>query len=151
MSETDIREARPHDANSIAGLLAKFDEDPANQRPAASMEQVLRDGGSEVVFVAEVGGALVGFLTLQVTHSVSYTRPTTEVTGIFVSGDYRRSGVGSKLMDAAVKRAKDERALELFLRVNIANLSAIRFYERCGLHRADHLEYRITYYGGNQR
>lgn len=37
-------------------------------------------------------------------------------------------------------------ALELYLRVNIKNHDAIRFYERSGLHRAGHLEYRVNYY-----
>jgi ribosomal protein S18 acetylase RimI-like enzyme len=151
MSHANIRIARPQDAKSIAELLGQFDEDPANQRPSASMDEFLRDTGSEVVLVAEVGSILVGFLTLQITHSVSYTRPTAEVTAIFVRGNHRHSGIGSKLMDAAVRTAEDEGALELFLRVNAANVSAIRFYERCGLDRADHLEYRITYYGNHQR
>ena len=150
ISKANIRMATPRDAGAIAELLMQFDADSTNQRPSTSMARFLATPGSEIVFVADIGGSPIGFLTLQITHCVSYVRATAEVTAIFVADDHRRGGVASRLRDAALQTAQESHAMALFLRVNTANQAAIRFYERRGLNRTDHLEYRVTFYGRNQ-
>ena len=147
----NVREAGSQDAIELARLLSEFDEDSTNQRSAGSMESFLGHENGEVVLVAELENRLVGFATIQITDSVCYTRPTAEITGIFVSAEERRTRLGTELIKSAIRKAEEANVLEVFLRVNTENPEAIQFYESCGLEKANHVEYRIIYYGSRQR
>jgi ribosomal protein S18 acetylase RimI-like enzyme len=83
---------------------------------------------------------------MQVTNSFAYTRPTGELTEIFVLPGFRRGGIGSKLLSAVIAQAESEQVLELFARVNHANSGASKLYSSLGLQQADHFEYRLRYY-----
>lgn len=102
--------------------------------------------GTEQVFVAEVSGRLIGFASVQIVASFAYTRPTAELTNIFVLPGFRRGGIGSQLLSAVIAHSKDQQALELFARVNQSNSSAQKLYESLGFQPADHFEYRVRYY-----
>jgi ribosomal protein S18 acetylase RimI-like enzyme len=54
------------------------------------------------------------------------------VLSMWVAPTHRRSGLGSRLMDAVQSWAQDLRVHHLSLLVTSTNASAIRFYEKCG-------------------
>jgi GNAT superfamily N-acetyltransferase len=141
----EVRIAAPDDAGK---LIALHRESDGSSHVSADVEYVRRSIASnenESVYVGCLAGKIVGFAALQMTRSFCYTRPTAELTELFVAEPARRNGVASKLIDAVVSKVKQENGLEVFLRVNHANAGAIQLYESKGFIFADHHEYRIKY------
>lgn len=54
------------------------------------------------------------------------------VTELWIDNDYRRQGIGTALMDIAVKRAKDEDRRAIMLETQSRNEAAIAFYLKYG-------------------
>ena len=145
----EVRLANSDDAEVLVDLYEE--SDPVGESAAGSdqLRALLGVDRPEHVFLATAGNAKVGFAILQVTRSCFHTRPTAELTDIFVRPSYRRLGAASKLVESAIAEAEKENSLEMFLRVNEANLGAIEFYEVIGLSRAEHYVYRKRYYRQN--
>lgn len=54
------------------------------------------------------------------------------VTELWIDSDYRRQGIGTALMDVALKRAKDEKRRAVMLETQSRNEAAIAFYLKYG-------------------
>ena len=54
------------------------------------------------------------------------------VTELWIDGAYRRQGIGTALMDIAMKRVKDEKRRVLMLETQSCNEAAIAFYHAYG-------------------
>lgn len=141
-----VRGAEPRDGVELIKLLKAADSAAHVRVSANDIGSALDSDGTERVFVAEVSGKLIGFASVQVTESFAYTRPTAELTNLFVLPGYRRGGIGSQLLSAVIAHSENHRVLELFARVNEKNLGASNLYESLGLRRANHNEYRLRYY-----
>ena len=142
-----MRRASGADAADLIELSLLFgDDETLASTDIESVRKALSKHPTEEVYVAELGGRIVGYAALQVTTSFNAVRPTAELSGIFVRQENRRNGAGSGLIREIVMRCRELDVLELFLRVNIQKHGAIEFYRRNGLAEADHFEYRIKYY-----
>lgn len=141
-----VRIAEERDAPALVALLQASEEGGHLPLDPGDVQVVLRSERTETVFVAELSGKLAGYAAIQMTESFAYTRPTAELTDLFVLPAFRRTGIGTELLKAAIKLSQEHQALELFARVNVANTGAVKLYESQGLRRANHFEYRIKYY-----
>ncbi|HUS09609.1 MAG TPA: GNAT family N-acetyltransferase [Pyrinomonadaceae bacterium] len=137
-----IRRARPEDCHSICSVHAaavrgirtalytsEEIEAWAVPRAPASCEESIR---SKEFFVAEDGGAVVGFAVLN--------QDIAEVEAIYVTPEAGRRGIG-----LGVLRKLEERATALglkLLRLN-ASLNAVPFYERAGYVAQERSKYRL--------
>ena len=94
------------------------------------------------VFVAEVGGAVVGRLSLARDPHPS-SRHVADL-GIMVAASHRGQGIGRRLLDEAVGWARMSGILKLELHVFPWNEPALRLYESFGFeregYRKDHYE-----------
>lgn len=133
------------DAAELFALLRASDQGSYVHATASDVESALARGGTERLFVAQSAERLIGYAAVQLTESFAYARPTAELTELFVLPGYRRIGVGTKLVAAAIAYSEEREALEFFARVNRANAEAISLYETAGLKQASHYEYRLTY------
>lgn len=77
-------------------------------------------------WVAENAGAVTGFLVAR------QTVDELEILNVAVAPAFRRRGVASSLLGAAVSYAKGHGAKGAYLEVRASNLAAIGFYERHG-------------------
>jgi ribosomal protein S18 acetylase RimI-like enzyme len=92
-----------------------------------------------ILLVAEVDGASAGYTMLvtgepydaDVAAAVT-TRPTVELSKVYVMPEQHGSGVATALMDASVAAARATGALSIWLGVNNENARANRFYEKSG-------------------
>lgn len=141
-----VRRAERGDGAELVELLKAADSAAYVRVSAVEIESALGSAGTESIFVAELSGRLIGFASVQLTESFVYTRPTAELTELFVLPGSRRGGAGSQLLSAVIAHSEGRQALELFARVSQSNLGALELYESMGLQRADHHEYRLTYY-----
>jgi ribosomal protein S18 acetylase RimI-like enzyme len=106
------------------GTEAPVDVERRRRRMAADV-----DAEDAVVLVAEAGGVPVGQLGL---HLAPYGVAD---LGMLVAAGWRGRGVGTALLDEAVRRAREAGAHKIALQVWPHNTAAIALYERFGFQR----------------
>jgi ribosomal protein S18 acetylase RimI-like enzyme len=139
-----VRPACPEDLLALAQLLDEIiafhhSEDPTHFRdPEAAehtryLEERFQDPDA-AVFVAEDQGVLAGVAVTVIRDSPPFLNPNRFVLleNLAVTSKFRRTGVGRKLVDAAILWARARDMHELDLNVYEFNHSAIRFYEAIG-------------------
>lgn len=128
------------DLNSIIDLLADDElgahREITGKEPAASYRQafaaIQQDPNNELL-VAEYKQKVVAVLQLTLTPNLSHQgiwRATIE--GVRVASQLRSHGLGTRLMEMAIDRARQHGCRLVQLTSNSQRDSAIRFYERLG-------------------
>jgi GNAT superfamily N-acetyltransferase len=120
-------------------------EDPDDLGPyraaLGEIAQAGTDGGA--VLVAELAGEVVGVCQLIVfRHLQARGGRCAEIESVHVHPDHRGVGVGSALLDEAVRRARALGCYRVQLTSNTARPDAHRFYERFGL-APSHVGYKM--------
>ena len=87
------------------------------QRTLDELEELLPSS-----FVAEDAGRLVGFVALEV-----YSPKLAEIRSLVVAEDFQGRGVGKRLVDACVARAREDNVFEV-----MAITSSESFFQACG-------------------
>ena len=83
-------------------------------RPYVEQKKVLQRTLNELgelltsAFVAEVAGQVVGFVALEI-----YSRKLAEIRSLAVAAEFQGRGVGKRLVEACVDRARQEGVLEV--------------------------------------
>ena len=139
-----VRPARTEDLIALARLLDEIvafhhSEDPSQFRePAAAehrryLDERFQDPDA-AVFIAEDQGVLAGIAVTVIREAPPFLNPNRFVLleNLAVATKFRRTGVGRKLVDAAVLWTRARDMQELDLNVYEFNHSAIRFYEAIG-------------------
>jgi GNAT superfamily N-acetyltransferase len=126
-----IRDARPDDAQALAGLLAQLGY-PTSAGAVGRRLQRLDASEADRVFVAEENGAIVGFAVVHVSLAVEYDEPAAKLSAIAVDEAHRRRGIGEALVAAAEEEARARGCCLLFLTTAERRADAHAFYERVG-------------------
>ncbi len=80
----------------------------------------------EGFFVAESEGKILGYIFGYIYGNVG------EIVSISVHPDYRRLGIGSKLMETLISLFKNKEGKKCLLHVRVSNVIAIEFYKKLG-------------------
>jgi N-acetylglutamate synthase-like GNAT family acetyltransferase len=113
-----IRSARGADIRPLAGLIA----------PVVERKLLLPRTIDELAlllpnyFVAEDAGRIVGCAALEI-----YSSKLAELRSLVVMPEYQGHGVGKRLVEACVNRAREEQILEV-----MAITSSEEFFRSCG-------------------
>jgi len=81
--------------------------------------------GSDII-VADIGRKVIGYLVLMDSGKDA------KIMSFAVKKEFRKKGVGSKLMDEAIKRCRERGKGRLLLEVRVSNTSAQEFYKKRG-------------------
>lgn len=117
--------------DEIAGSREKY-QLPLPQEYFDAFEKIARSESNELV-VVEIGGEVVG--TLQLTFIPYLTAQGGKralVEAVFVDERFRGQGVGRRLMEWAIARAREEGCHMVQLTTNKQRPEAHRFYESLG-------------------
>lgn len=92
-------------------------------------ESILKDeilSDSSYYIVARFQNDIIGFAGLK------FLLDEAHITNIATRIDKRKNGVGSKLLEGLINRAKEESSVLITLEVNTENLPAINLYKKYG-------------------
>lgn len=133
MNEVVVRKAKATDAACVAelsGILGYPVERAAMQR------RLERSGEHDqhVVFVAETGGKIVGWIE-GAEHEFLVSDRIGEICGLVVAEGQRTSGVGRRLVEAVEQWARGRGLDQVSVRSNVARKESHPFYERIGYER----------------
>jgi ribosomal protein S18 acetylase RimI-like enzyme len=142
-----IRPGRHNDANEAARLWVRSAEEHTLYDPvyatAPDAEKVMRrfladlSGSSHsCLFVAEIEGEIVGFLSGELREGSPAFEPKTwaAVEDIYVVPARRSLGIGRALVEECYKWARERGADGVSLQVAAGNTRARKFYGRLGFH-----------------
>jgi GNAT superfamily N-acetyltransferase len=133
-----IRRARREE---VPALLALYDagavggkrEDLSNLAPYLEAFDAIAADPSCRLYVAELGGRVVGTFQLTWLRHLSYGgRPTALVEAVHVAPEQRGRGIGEVMMRHAIDEARRQGCHRIQLTSNKARKDAHRFYERLG-------------------
>jgi ribosomal protein S18 acetylase RimI-like enzyme len=128
----ELRSARAEDEGALRRLDAATWSPRVSPAPKPDPgRQFLSRFGTRNVIVAADGGALVGFLILGDWIELESARHVLEFNGLAVDPARQGEGIGGRLLEAGIERARERGARRLMLRVLSTN-EARRLYERHG-------------------
>lgn len=84
------------------------------------------------IFVASIGGCIVGFSQLYPSFSSVSMKRVGILNDLFVDEGYRGNGVAKSLMSAAENFARETGSVRIVLATQISNVAAQSLYESCG-------------------
>lgn len=134
-----IRQATRQDAGAAAALALQLW--PENDLPAltAEMEEIIQDGA---VFLAEEGGAAIGFAQCQLRHDYvegTETSPVGYLEGVYVQAAHRRRGVARALLAACEQWARAQGCREFASDCELTNAESLLFHLNMGFIEANRI------------
>lgn len=103
--------------------------------------------GNRTIYIYTIDDEYIGEISLVKERNDSdYTIPNQRiyVSRLIVKYEYRRQGIGRKLIDFAIKKAKEQGYTELSIGVDLDNYPALKLYIACGFDK-------VIYIGENEQ
>lgn len=133
-----IRVAGKDDGGRLRDMMKILVPDDIEFPPGETAEryqQMMAHPGL-TVFLAEIGQRTVGTCTLLVVPNLSRGgAPFALIENVVTHPGFRSSGIGAKVMEAAIDRAWADGCYKIMLMSGEGNLAAHRFYERIGFEK----------------
>jgi len=136
--DVTIRNARHDDLEPMTALLAELFSIEADfvvdeNRQKRGLTLMLDGCGKHrCIKVADLQGRVVGMVAAQLLISTSEGAYSVLIEDMVVSRDYRRQGIGRRLLAAIDAWSSDREATRLQLLADRTNFSALDFYDRIG-------------------
>ncbi|MFF4318542.1 GNAT family N-acetyltransferase [Streptomyces sp. NPDC001568] len=146
--ELSIRPATQADLPAIVEMLADDPlgatrETPDDLAPYVAALKRLTDDPNQHIVVAVRGERVVGTLQLTFVPGLSRTGATRAIVeGVRVHADERGSGLGTRFIEWAIDRSRQENCLLVQLTSDVTRTDAHRFYERLGF-TASHVGFKF--------
>ncbi|WP_211471311.1 GNAT family N-acetyltransferase [Collimonas humicola] len=133
-----VRQATPDDAETLVALLADMDEEPARDTTLDT------DGARQIMgrmaafpyfraYLVFAGDVAVGTFSILVFCSLTHEGTRQAVLdAVVVSRACRGQGIGSAMLDHAVRIAGEAGCYKIALSSNLKRMDAHRFYENFG-------------------
>ena len=135
-----FRSARWDDVPAIVAMLADDPLGATREAPGEPLADGYRQAFDEIVasphndvIVADAGGAILGCLQITMIPGLSRQGALrAQIEGVRISRDARGSGLGARMIEWAVDRAKTSGCAIVQLTTDATRTDAHRFYERLG-------------------
>lgn len=157
MSKVIIRKAKDNELKVIQDLNYQLFLHDEEYDSSLNMDWPYQQVGEEyfknkicgkdgVCFVAEVDGAVVGYLAGGMIEPYSYRniKKESELENTLVKEEFRGHGIGEKLFQEFIEGSKEQSAEKIKVSASAGNSRAIKFYQNVGfVPYATELEYDI--------
>jgi ribosomal protein S18 acetylase RimI-like enzyme len=127
------RLAKPDDAEAIAALVTTLAAELQEHSPVtpAYVADYLRSPGAHVLLAVR-GQAVLGLLSFTFRPSLYHAADSCLIDELVVHPAERNHGLGTRLLQETIQRARAHHCAEVSLGVMISNRDALRFYQRHG-------------------
>jgi ribosomal protein S18 acetylase RimI-like enzyme len=130
-----VRKAVEGDVECLTSLLIELfsietDFHIDREKHAKGILLVLRGGERSIMFVAEKDGCIVGMVSGQIVISTAEGALSVLLEDLCVSAAFKRSRVGTALVDNLVAWAREKGAVRMQLVADSGNHPALKFYEK---------------------
>lgn len=154
--QTTIRKAIKEDlpavvqliANDKLGMLREDFRDPLPTQYYEAFENIDTDPNQELVVMENEAGQVIGTLQLSFIQYLTYRGGIrAQIEAVRVHEDYRGKGIGKKIFEWAIRRAKQKSAHVVQLTTDKKRPEALKFYEKLGFKNSHegmklHLSYK---------
>lgn len=133
----EYRMAAIADVAQLGKLLAllfaqEADFTPDIQRQTRALEMILRQPETGCIFCAVDGGVVVGMVSILFTVSTAEGGRAAWLEDMVVHPSRRGAGIGERLLQTAINRAKTAGCTRITLLTDATNVGAQKFYGRAG-------------------
>ncbi len=122
----DFRRSIPHDGIDIAKMEAEIFPDPWSERSVIDL--ICTEGA--MCFSAVENDKVIAYVLGRI------IAPEGEIYRVAVRPEYRKRGIGYRLLDYAMKTSRGDGLEVTFLEVRVSNIPAIKLYTAYGFARA---------------
>ncbi len=128
-----IRTAFEQDFPAILSLIREFSTfQRTPEKVTITLEQMIEEKELFQCFVAETEAKeIVGFASFFFAY-YSWSGKALYLDDLYVTAAFRQQGIGKKLLDAVIHRAKQEHCKKVRWQVSNWNTHAIAFYQKMG-------------------
>ncbi|MEW5759140.1 MAG: GNAT family N-acetyltransferase [Candidatus Thermoplasmatota archaeon] len=135
--EISIREAANEDLEGIIELLKELlgamkDTEDLEHKQLAENCQALFADRSHYLLVAEHQGKVVGFINFSTRRTCLHSAQSALIDELVVSANYRKQGLGRRLLLAAIEKCKQLGCCEIEVSTETQNTTARKFYSQLG-------------------
>ena len=138
MTANRIDNATHSDIPALVGLLTELfgidmDFQPDAEKQVRGLELLMANPEQAVIKIARNdSGKAIGMVSAQLVISTAQGAASAWVEDMVVSGDYRGTGLGRTLLEAALEWARGKGATRAQLLVDMENQPAIGYYRHLG-------------------
>jgi len=113
-------------------VFANFEKlnPPDKQAKSRLKKDVLSKNPKYEAYLGKVGNKYVGYVIFFMTYASFIALPTLFLEDLFVLEEYRKKGIGQKMLDFCMKFAKERNCGRVDLNVLDWNVNAINFYKK---------------------
>ena len=131
----------------LLGQLALYERlDPPDESARLRLkEAILHDHPEFEAYLGRLGDEPVGFVTFCFTYSTFLARPTLFLEDIFVLGQHRNHGFGTRLFNFCRHEGRVRGCGRMEWMVLTWNKPSVQFYERIGAARLGWYTYRLEH------
>ncbi len=137
----NVRTVKENDAEDIVKLAYEFEDyldelesTPDSEKvPRQRIKDFLFEGFSDpkhVILVVEDKDKIIGFSDFWVYPEFIHGGQTAYLNNIFITEKHRRQGIGSKLLEETIKKAKEMKAVAMHISILPENIIAQNFYKK---------------------
>lgn len=139
----DLRRYTDGDLEACRGLWTQLteahraiyeDASIGGHDPGRHFDRHIEKIGAESIWVAEVGGNIVGLMGLETEEDEMTIEPLVVAVG------WRRRGIGRRFVEIAIEEAKRRGASFLSVRPVARNIAALKFFSSNGMTVVGHVE-----------
>jgi ribosomal protein S18 acetylase RimI-like enzyme len=137
--ETDfsVQLAEPADARCLATMATELRQELGEESPSLTeflvrIEGLLHDPNTDYLVARDNDGRCLAFLQQRYRRSIWSEGEEANLEDLFVAAASRSLGLGTRLVELAVERARARGCAVVTLDTNERNLKAIALYERLG-------------------
>jgi|TARA_B100001964_G_scaffold139994_1_gene154305 ribosomal protein S18 acetylase RimI-like enzyme len=120
---------------------------PDHKIQSRGLEKILNNNNIGNIFVAKKNGSIVGMVILLYTVSTGLGEQVVILEDMVVSPDERGLGIGSMLLDHAVKYVTEKGCKRITLLTDDKNIRAQKFYKQHKFHRSSMIPFRMIING----
>lgn len=142
VNKMEIRKAKIEDFDEILGLVHQLSplKEGEGEVDLGVFKKIIHDENHEI-YVVDSDKGLIGTGMLLVQLNLSHGgRPSGHIENVVVDEKQRGKGVGKKIVDFLLDRAKERNCYKVILNCKEKNIS---FYEECGMKNSEETEMRL--------